>query len=356
MGRRSGCTRLSRSTLTGRQGRRGGTYTRSALHLRAADFFEKACKPRPEWKWRPDLEAHLQRLHHLVCGRAYDIACKLLNEIDREHLALWGYRSEIIEMRNSLVGHLQDRRLESINLGNMGASHIDSGEPHKGLECTERALLIAREVGDRRSEGRWMGNIALAHFALGHTPEAKALCEQALVIAEEIGDVLHIGRWSGRLGDIHLKLGAHQEAMQLYEQALHIAGNVQDRRFERIWLTTLGDLAKQGDPEKAAKYYSRAASVAADIGERRAEIDALTKLGDCRGLLGDRKNQFDSYDRAVKIAREMGFHDIELQIAAGMANVFRSFGQLEKAVERGRGARAWGRGAGCSPPDGSNSS
>ncbi len=172
---------------------------KAAFHERAAGFFRRLGKTEEQWKSIADLDPQLQVFHHLTIARQYEEACTLLNEIDREHLAVWGHYALIIELRSRLLGNIDDRALEGLNLGNLACAYLESGELEKAVGYYREALEIAREVGKREEEGRWLGNLGVALRGALQADESKELFERARVIAREIGDRKHQGRWLGKL-------------------------------------------------------------------------------------------------------------------------------------------------------------
>jgi len=62
------------------------------------------------------------------------------------------------------------------------------GEVQRAIDCHERDLAIAREVGDRQVEGNQLGNLGSAYWTLGEVQRAIEYYEQALAIFEAIED------------------------------------------------------------------------------------------------------------------------------------------------------------------------
>jgi tetratricopeptide (TPR) repeat protein len=83
---------------------------------------------------------------------------------------------------------LREHKMESVHLGNLGMAYALLGEIHHAIDCYEKYLAIAREIGDRRGEGNALGNLGNAYGDLGETRCAIYYYEKALAIYREIGD------------------------------------------------------------------------------------------------------------------------------------------------------------------------
>lgn len=66
------------------------TFTKTALHARAADFYAQLKKPESEWRSLADLQPHLDEFAQRVQAGQYERAARLLAAIDFHYLQLWG--------------------------------------------------------------------------------------------------------------------------------------------------------------------------------------------------------------------------------------------------------------------------
>ncbi|MBF0456504.1 MAG: tetratricopeptide repeat protein [Nitrospirae bacterium] len=247
---------------------REAVLTRSELHKKAAEFFEKLRKPETEWKTIADLDPQLQEIHHLMRAGHYEEAVKVLNIIDFDYLQLWGNYRISIELRELFTGKLKDTYLANGNTGSLGWLYLQISRMRESLLCLEQALRVAKESRDRRNEGAWLGNLGRAYSVLGDTGEAIEHYEQALAIAKEIGDRCNEGISLGSLGNAYSTLGETDKAIEYFEQALDIARETGDRRSERGWLGNLGKAYKKlGETDKATEYFEQASTIKRELGE-----------------------------------------------------------------------------------------
>lgn len=100
------------------------------------------------------------------------------------------------------------------------------------IEYTERALLIAREIGDRWGEGDRLGHLGSVYHALGQSEEAILYLEQGLQIARELGDALN-------------------EALRLYDLGCVYSNRAQVDRARHCWIQALRIFEQVKSPQAA---------------------------------------------------------------------------------------------------------
>lgn len=93
---------------------------------------------------------------------------KLLSELSTEQ-----------SMRTEISGYL---------LGSLGNLYVQIGLYEKSIDCSEKALEIAREVWNRHNEGNALGNLGNAYSSLGQVEKAIGYYEEALYIGREFKD------------------------------------------------------------------------------------------------------------------------------------------------------------------------
>ncbi|MBF0564668.1 MAG: tetratricopeptide repeat protein [Nitrospirae bacterium] len=351
--------------------------TRSGLHKKAAEFFEKLRKPEKDWKTIDDLEPQLQEIHHLMRAGQYEEAARVLNIIDFNYLKLWGYPGIVIELREQLIGKLKDIYLASENAGHLGLAYMDTGrvreslsyleqalqiakdnddririsawfnnlgnavselgEIHKAIEYYERALAIDREIGDRRSEGVELNNLGLAYSALDETRKAIEYHEQALAIDREIGYRRGEGIHIGDIGLAYSYLGETRKAIEYHEQALAIAREIGDRHVEGVALGCLGRVYSDlGETRKAIEYHEQALAIAKAIGDRRSEGYRLSNLGNTCFIEGDFNKAVEHFLQALDIAKSIENPFLTSEILIELAYTFHYHSNLHDAEQHYR--------------------
>ena len=123
---------------------------------------------------------------------ALEIEYKSLDEIKRS-----------IELKEKLLSELSaETEISGYLRGSLGDLYFQIGLYEKSIDCSEKALKIAKDIGDRRNEGVWLGNLGLAYRALGQVEKAIECYEDALVIGKEIKDLTIIGFCEKNLGSL----------------------------------------------------------------------------------------------------------------------------------------------------------
>ena len=311
----------------------GTTHSRQALEERAAAWRLSTAKPASECYDYGDVQPQLSAFHHLVRAGKADRACEVLNSIDRESLAQWGYQQQLMELRSQLVDCIQDPYLRGLNLGNLGATYFEMGKVQQAIELYEQALASARQAGQRQDEGRWIGNLGLAHNRRGDTAKAREYIQRALEIANETGDVRHQGRWLGNLGLLCQEAGNASEALRCYTQAVPFARQAHDSRFERLWLSGTAECQVQlRQLDIAAEYFEKAAGVARALHLTIQAVQYLAKMAAVYLESGDTEKATDYYQRALEVVRE-GSDD---RSAAAQAELLAAVAQVTGATPRKR--------------------
>ena len=227
-----------------------------------------------------------------------------------------------------------NRMDEGTFLGNIGNAYSDIGQVEKAIECYEDALVIAREIGDRHGEGNQLGNLGLSYSDRGQVEKAIMYHKNALTIAKEIGDRHGEGANLGNLGLTHHTLGQVEKAIKHYEDALVISKEIGDRRGEGIWLGNLGLAYRDlGKIEKAIECYEDALVIAKEIGNRRGEGAWLGSLGLAYYSYGQVEKAIECYEDALVIAKEIGDRRNEGIWLGNLGEGYSDLGQVEKAIK-----------------------
>lgn len=283
-------------------------FSKSELHKRAAGFYKQLRKPVELWKSIEDVEPQLQEFRHLVRAGFFDDACQILNEIDREYLARWGYHQHIIELRLQLINKIHGRNLSGWNLCHLGTAYMDSGFPEEAKLQYLNVLSIAAESNDPFLECRALGNLALAEGRLGDKNKEEILLEKALTVAEKINDRLHMGRWLGNLTDVKLTLGniSIQDALVNFNKAKSNSKELCDFRFFMIWSEKLGDLyITLKEYESSKEQMNAALDISQKSNEKLLTCQILVKLGYIYNKLDDTNHELACYEQSYQIIKEM---------------------------------------------------
>ena len=259
-----------------------------------------------------------------------------LNELGL-HLHLLGRTQEAMDCFEkcvSLAREIGDRHGEGAALGNLGIAHRRLGDVSQAIGFYEQQLVVVREIGDRRGESRALGNLGNIHIVLGNVRQAMELIKKALLIYQAIGDRRGEGNALDNFGNAHATMGDWHKAIEFYEQALVIAREIGDRCEEGNALGNLGIAHRNlGDARKAIEFYGQQLVIAREIGDRRGEGNALGCLGSAHATLGDMHKAMEFYELALVIAREIGDRRGEGNALGNLGVAHSELGDARKAIE-----------------------
>jgi class 3 adenylate cyclase/tetratricopeptide (TPR) repeat protein len=189
----------------------------------------------------------------------------------------------------------------------------------------EHALIaraLARTAGDRKREGTAVFCLAVVAMNLADPVAARVLDEEALQIYRAIGDRGSESITIGNLGVALALLGDYAAATHCFEQHLRMSHEVGVSGGNPYALQNLGWMAHlQGDDERARSYAEQACSVGRSFGDQFIEAAALTDLGHALVGLGRANEAVTSYQAALTIFEDLGYHDQAGEPQAGLARV-----------------------------------
>ncbi|XP_027052475.1 tetratricopeptide repeat protein 28-like, partial [Pocillopora damicornis] len=155
---------------------------------------------------------------------------------------------------------------EGGSYGNLGNAYQGLRKFKTAIDCYQRDLEIAKEVGDKAGEGISYGNLGIAYCTLRQFKTAIEFHQRHLEIAKEVGDKAEEGRSYCLLGGIHLRQRESKTAIECYQRHLEISKEVGDKTGEACSLCSLGvSFEYQGDLMRAFDYYYSSVELYDDI-------------------------------------------------------------------------------------------
>jgi len=307
-------------------------FHRRNLELRAANFYASIRRGTSDWRSIDDLAPQLAEFEHRIRAGNYDDACQVLDAIDFDYLFLWGHYTRLVEMREKLLGRLEDSSLRATNLLCLGRAYRVLGQVDRAIRLYNEALITAREAGNRWAEEEILGSLGVAYGGLGEYERAIQLHKGALAIAREIGDREGEIRHLGNLGSACNALGNIDQAINLLEEALSIAQRTGDSRGGTMRLLSLGwayhDL---GQVERSIKFYEEALAISRKTGHRLAEWRLLAGLGHAYYDLGQFEVAVKFCEEALIVTRGIGEREGESLCLSELGWTLLAIGELSEA-------------------------
>ncbi len=122
--------------------------------------------------------------------------------LETEYKSLYEIKRSI-ELKENLLSELSaETEISGYLLGSLGNLYRQIGLYEKSIDCSEKALKIAQEMGNRQNAVAYLGNLGMVYYVLGQVEEAIKYYEDALVIGEEIRDPKIISFCEKNLGSL----------------------------------------------------------------------------------------------------------------------------------------------------------
>ncbi|NIR47594.1 tetratricopeptide repeat protein, partial [candidate division KSB1 bacterium] len=213
---------------------------------------------------------------------------------------------ELFEQSLELARQADDQRGEADVLCNMASAHYAHGEHAQALAQSEEALKIYQKIGDRQGEAVCLGNMAVVRLDMNQAEATIEMCDQALKIVREIGDPWGEAAHLTVLANAYLVVGSFEEAIHHFQQALTIAERIGDLKTASECWTDLGLTARtQDELDKAEECYHKGLELSEQIGDRRNQIRDLVNLGVVHHLQRDHLAAGERFQEALHMSREV---------------------------------------------------
>ncbi|HTW04786.1 MAG TPA: tetratricopeptide repeat protein [Streptosporangiaceae bacterium] len=116
----------------------------------------------------------------------------------------------------------------------LGWTHIQLGDPQRGLDYCREALALHRDLGDRAGEALSWDSVGYAEHRLGRLSQAAHCYRQALGIFQELGDLFEEAWVHIHLGDNHHAGGELAGALDSWARALDILEGLHHPDAEQV--------------------------------------------------------------------------------------------------------------------------
>lgn len=364
------CERIPRSSAKQLE----PNYTIAKLQARAADYYAQIRTPRRMWKSIDDIQPQLAEFHLRYAYGDYNLAARVLADIDFDYLRVWGHYRTLIFLHEKLRGRLTDPSLQlnhlsrlggfyyavgeyrqAINLHEealrislklmdhhfevtsriwLGLCHYALGNFHKAINLYEEALPLTRTTKNQSAEAATFRNLGNCHHMLGNYPTALTMHEDALKIDQQIEDSEAEASDMGNLANCHYASGNYSKAEALYEQVLVLADRA---KHQEVRAATLGNLANvhyaRGNYPKAISLHEDALLIQREIEDRQGEANELGNLGLCQYAVGNFTQAIELHKKALDIHREIEDRQGEVNQEGNLGNSYSALGNYSAATE-----------------------
>lgn len=340
---------------------------------RAGDYYSQLRGAPADWKTYDDLTPVLAEFEHRVRAEDYRTAYSLINTVGRSHLRLWGYRRKELDLRQMLIGRLEDARLEAGNrfqighlfrdlayyrealnayeevltavrefggrtwegrvLGSIGTTYWYLQDYDRALEHLQAALDITREQGERSDEAWCLHEIGLNHDDRGRKQDALAFFQESLAINQSIGNELGLSPTMANMTRIYADFGELLLARDYAQQALDIDERLSDRSGVGSSLNVLGFIDElEGRYPSALATFRRSLAVAVETGDRRRHVVVLTNIAELHPQGVSAADAEANLAAALKLAEDIASSEMLSTAHRGYADYFLRTGGFEAAL------------------------
>lgn len=283
----------------------------------------------------------LQSVHHSCAVEAWEKAIKILtlrlnltvNEELHNHLYIWGYYKEVIELYSLTLGKLNPK-WDAICCAGIGRAYNALGDFHRAIDSLAQSLDISKHLGDRRSEGIALSQLGTSYRSLRDSSTAIDYYQQSFTIAKELGDRVSEGVRLGELGITYSFLEKRNKAIESLQRSLWITQEASSKVGQLVPLYGLSVFQlQQGIYDKAIEYSQQQLNIAREINCVHSEGNALFSLGEARNGINPNSEALDNYQQALEIFRRIGAMENEAQVVSKLAKINHELGNRILAVE-----------------------
>ncbi|MFD2414836.1 ATP-binding protein [Amycolatopsis pigmentata] len=170
----------------------------------------------------------------------------------------------------------------------LGRAYLDLKRFDDAREESEKAGLLAVQVGDQRNESVALQQLGLAAEGLGDIDAALDYLGRSLRAEQELGIERGVALRHQRIGEVLFGVGRDAEAATHLEQARSVFANLSDSRDEAQVLISLARLdSRAGQVEQAMRRLDQALEVLSGLGSAVFHADVLIAYGEISHDHGD---------------------------------------------------------------------
>jgi DNA-binding CsgD family transcriptional regulator len=318
---------------------------RLALHRTVAEISEQ--------KYADALDQHVDDLaYHFSEANAWPKALIYARRAADRARLLYAPRASMAHLTRAIEAcrHLpepQPATLAALHLGRARANDT-VGDAPAAIADARLSLDFAHQADDRRAE--WQALIDLGRFWAGRDYARAGPCfEAALDLARGLDDPVVQAHTLNRLGNWRVNAEQPRDALPYHHEALAIFERTGDRAGIAATLDLLGMAAFLcADLASCMRYYERAASLMEELDDRPGLVTCLAilagrggnyTLGSATTGAAELAQGIRDGERAVQLAREIGWPAGEAFALAQFASTLGLHGEYPQALESADRAR-----------------
>lgn len=176
----------------------------------------------------------------------------------------------------------------------------------KAIAYSSRALELSKEINDKRLISRILMNLGTANINLNKFDNALECLNKSLVFAKEVNDKELLTLILNHIGMVYGFKKEQKKANELFMECLELARSIGFLYGESLVFQNLGNNSyKMGDYEKAIGYYMDGLEKNKRLNNEIAQAVILHNIGIIYKLKGDYTNALIFFNKGLQIYRKI---------------------------------------------------
>jgi predicted ATPase/class 3 adenylate cyclase len=245
------------------------------------------------------------------------------------HFEQYGEARTVTEESLALFHNIGDQQGQTDSLAWLGFMFTAAGNPAKGTELAQQALILAQSLGD-------IGRQAYALEELGwdHRDYTRAFAywEQAITLYRQIGHWRGLANALSQMGYFLLMDNQLDVAEEYLDEAniLFKQLNIKERNH---LLNAYGEIAlRRGDFERARDYFQEDARISNELGNRIEYLWTISHLGFAELYAGNITEAHQIFAETAQEFQKDGSRSGVIYSLEGMSSLYAAVGKAEPAA------------------------
>lgn len=227
------------------------------------------------------------------------------------------------------LGDLQNLK---IPIANLATVYMDKTEYGKSLTLFRKALSYNEKLHDKEGKAIVLFNIGRLYNLQGNTVEARKYFQQSSELHRLQGNEVLMAEAILSMGNTYQKENNHQEALRYYNECLpYLLRHKDNYRLGFVFENRAGTYLKMGNARQALQDYTLAKNNYLKINSTADIIYALMGIGEANQSLKQLTVSASAYEEALRYTTQLNDKNIQQQIAANLAQVYKELGAYDKA-------------------------